>query len=125
MRRVRTLAAGGYTVTSTYSTVNENYTAGANGTLSFTVTAQAMTFGTGSVTPSSVGLWCGDGGDPEPGGEVDGVGDGAGGGEFLIRAEWGELSGELRAGDEDIYLHVYGGGDDDRTACRGFVSGDV
>ncbi len=49
-----TLAAGVYKVTSTYSTVNENYTAGANGTLSFTVTAQAMTFGTGSVTPSSV-----------------------------------------------------------------------
>ncbi len=49
-----TLAGGAYTVTSTYSTVNENYTTGAKGTLGFTVTPQAMTYGDGSLTPNSL-----------------------------------------------------------------------
>jgi subtilase family serine protease len=49
-----TLAPASYTLTSTYSTVNENYSTGANDTLQFTITGQALTFGTGSVTPNSV-----------------------------------------------------------------------
>ncbi len=49
-----TLAPTTYTLTSTYSTVNENYSTGANDTLQFTITGQALTFGAGSVNPTSV-----------------------------------------------------------------------
>jgi subtilase family serine protease len=48
-----TLPPASYTVTSTYSTVNENYRTGANGTLSFTVTAGPTTAAMVSPVSSS------------------------------------------------------------------------